>query len=94
MAAVNAKQVYLVSGQRVVSESGKAPTLAPQVEQIVVVAPHDSAAYAMLSESTPLFRPLGHSTLFEHEQAARMLRATLQRKDNKLIMLVAPGMAE
>lgn len=74
----NAKNVYLVSGQMTVTISGGREEVLPHVEQRVVVAEDARLAYECLATNEARFRPLGHATLHDYEDAAKKIRATLK----------------
>lgn len=84
----NAKNVYLVSGQMAVTVSGGEEVL-PQVEQRVVVAEDARLAYECLATNEARFRPLGHATLHDYEDAAKKIRAALKGELNDWRLFVA-----
>lgn len=80
--SVNAKHVFLVSGQRLVTVEGGSEKLSPDIEQCVVVANDDQEAYKALLSMEPNFRPLGCATLDDYESTAIKLRAVLKGDGN------------
>lgn len=90
--AAKKSQVFLVQGQFSQIVEG-IERLAPEIEQFVVVAHDDRAAYGLLESSAPGFRPVGHATLEDYEETAGKLRATLRGDDIGWKLLVAPGMS-
>ena len=84
-------EIFLISGQRLSRNDGS-PQLNDAVEQRVVVAPNDRIAYDVLSGIDPQFRPLGHATLAQYEEAAAQLRAVVRGESTAWPLIVAPGM--
>ena len=78
--SVNAKHVFLVSGQRLVNVEGGGEKLSPDVDQLVVVADNGVEAYKALESMEPRFRPLGFATLDDYESTAAKLRDVLSGK--------------
>ncbi len=78
---VDAKHVFLVSGQRLVRGAGTDATLTPGIDQHVVIAPNLQEACALLAAQYPDFRTLGSATLDDYEQAVSKIKATLKGKD-------------
>ena len=87
--SVNAKHVFLVSGQRLVTGEEGGENLSPDIEQCVVVANDDQDAYKTLESLEPKFRPLGFATLDDYESTAAKLRAVLNGDVNTGWKLVA-----
>jgi hypothetical protein len=75
--SINAKHVFLVSGQRMTKGEDGGEKLAPEVEQCVVIAENGQQAYQKLEGVEPKFRPLGCATLDDYESTAAKLRAAL-----------------
>lgn len=90
--AVKKNQVFLVSGQLKEEDAGGA-RLAPEITQRVVVAEDAQAAHGLLASTEPAFRPVGHASLQDYEDAVTKLRATLKGDATGWTVLVAPGMA-
>ena len=87
--SINAKHVFLVSGQRLVTGEDGGEKLSPDVEQCVVVANDGHEAYKTLESVESKFRPLGFATLDDYESTATKLRAALKGEVNtgwKLIL--------
>lgn len=78
--SVNAKQVILVSGQRLVKVEGSGEKLSPDIEQLVVVADNGVEAYTALESLEPGFRPLGFATLDDYESTAAKIRDAVSGK--------------
>jgi hypothetical protein len=89
--AVKKNQVFLVQGQFLKIMDG-VDRLSPEIEQFVVVADDDRAAYKLVELNEPGFSPVGHATLEDYEKTAGQLRATLRGEDVGWKLLVAPGM--
>ena len=85
-------EIFLVSGQFLRRVDGM-QQLSPEIEQCVVVAPDDKAAYDALAVSEPSFRPLGFVSLDQYDRAASQIRATVSGENTEWKLLVAPGMA-
>ncbi|MES2879187.1 MAG: hypothetical protein V4713_12255 [Pseudomonadota bacterium] len=75
---LNGKEVFLVSGQLRETKVGGRKGVSPRVEQRVVIAKDDLAAYNCLSAQEPDFSPLGHATLDDYEETARKVRAVVE----------------
>lgn len=86
---VKSDQVFLVSGQM---QAHGEPNRGPVVQQCVVVAESDRAAYECLALQKPNFRPLGLSTLEDHEKAVADLRAVLNKTGKNWDLLFSKGM--
>ena len=87
--SVNAKNVFLVSGQRMVLVEGVGETLSPDVEQCVVIANDGREAYKTLESMEPGFHPLGFATLDNYESTATKMRAVLNGDQNVGWRLIA-----
>ena len=74
--SVNSKNIFLVSGQRLLA--GSSEKLSPIIEQCVVVANDGIEAYQAIESEEPSFRPLGFATLDDYESTATKLRAVLK----------------
>lgn len=90
--ATTAKHVFLISGQRQRSMPDGSMTLAPEIEQCIVVAQDDRAAYQSLAAADPDLQPVGHATLYEYERTAAKLRAALKGDETGWRLIVASGM--
>ena len=82
-------EIFLIQGQIQQSDDN---TLAPTVQQCVVVAPNHSAAYECLAQEKPRFRPLGLTTLEDHEKAASTLHSVVNRTSQAWELFVAKDM--
>lgn len=86
--------VFLVSGQRFEILEGGVRKVSPEIEQRVVVAQGDVAAYQLLASQEPGFLPSGHASLEAYDQAAMNIRAALQGEKGAWTVFYAPGMQE
>ena len=81
-----------MSGQRIIQGAGNDASLAPTVEQRVVVAPNGlQEALELLAVQAPDFRTLGSVTLDDYERAAAKIRATLKGQETGWGLLLANG---
>lgn len=74
---VDANKVFLVSGQMHQAKVGGRQGLGPGVEQRVVVANDQTAAYRLLATQEPGFKPVGHASLNDYVTTVHKLRAVL-----------------
>lgn len=81
--------VFLFSGQMSRSLPAARRTKGPLLEQRVVVAPDEAAAYGLLAQKEPNFRPLGAASLKDYEDAAANVRAALNGTKNDWPLLFA-----
>lgn len=86
---INPQKVFLVSGQMLEPKVGGQQGSNPSVVQRIVMAEDAAEALRTLGEAEPLFRPLGHASLAEYEDAAFRLRAVAEGRSNEWSILVA-----
>ena len=89
---MDAKQIFLVSGQMLVDVEGGGKSLSPAVVEKVVVAEDGPAAYAALAEKMPDFRPLGLTALADYEKAVAKIKATLKGVETGWGLVLEPGL--
>lgn len=93
MVAATKSQVFLVQGQMVMKVNG-VDKYSPVIESCVVVAQDHVAAYSHLETVMPTFKPVGHASLQEYEDAASKLRSALKGEDVGCKVFVAAGMGD
>ncbi|RWA53158.1 hypothetical protein AU476_15190 [Cupriavidus sp. UYMSc13B] len=84
---INPRRVFLVSGQLVEQKVGGREGISPTVTQRVVIAEDPSKALQRLAEAEPSFRPLGHASLADYEDAAARLRAVTEGRSTEWSVL-------
>lgn len=87
VSAINPQKVFLVSGQMLEQKVGGQEGRSPTVVQRVVVAEDAAEAIRKLEDAEPVFRPLGHASLAEYEDAAFRLRAVAEGRSNEWSIL-------
>ncbi|MGS0741101.1 hypothetical protein ACVBEF_04575 [Glaciimonas sp. GG7] len=81
---INTDQVFVIPGQKTMT-SGVAA-----IQHVVVVAPDQSEAWALIEREMPEFKALGATSLKEYEDAVVKIRATLSGSESDWSMLVHP----
>jgi len=89
MSDINPRRVFLVSGQLIEQKVGGREGISPTVTQRVVIAEDPVEALQRLAEAEPAFRPLGHASLADYEDAAVRLRAVAEGRSSEWSVLVA-----
>lgn len=86
---IDPRRVFLISGQLLEQKVGGREGISPTVTQRVVIAGDPVEALRRLAEAEPMFKPLGHASLAEYEDAAARLRAVVEGSNSEWSVLVA-----
>ncbi len=89
LSEIDPRKVFLVSGQLLEQKVGGREGISPTVTQRVVVADDAVEAVRRLAEAEPMFRPVGHASLADYEDAARRLRAVAEGRSSEWSILTA-----